>query len=84
MAPELSSWLQPLVNCRTLSCIVTNIPTTPPPSWPANLPWTPAGSTGPITTTPEPVTMALLGTGADGYRVGRTAPQAGDGRTGLK
>jgi hypothetical protein len=63
---QLQDWLQPLSNCRTLSCIITNIPTTPPPNWPTNLPWIPAGSTGPITTTPEPLTMALLGTGLVG------------------
>ena len=63
LAPELSNWLQPLQSCRTINCIITNIPTTPPPNWPAKLPWTPVSGTGPITTTPEPVTMALLGTG---------------------
>lgn len=62
----LSDWLQPLANCRTISCIVTNIPTTPPPRWPDGLPWGPSGNTGPITTTPEPLTMALLGTGLMG------------------
>lgn len=63
---QLQDWLQPLSNCRTLSCILNNIPNTPPPNWPTNLPWIPAGNTGPITTTPEPLTMALLGTGLVG------------------
>ena len=66
LAPQLQNWLQPTTNCRTLNCIVTSIPTTPPPNWPANIPWTPVGSNGPITTTPEPLTMALLGTGLAG------------------
>jgi hypothetical protein len=63
---QLADWLQPLQNCRTIRCIVNNIPTTPPPNWPANIPWNPTGSNGPITTTPEPLTMALLGTGLAG------------------
>jgi hypothetical protein len=29
---QLSNWLSPLVNCRTINCIITNIPTTPPPN----------------------------------------------------
>jgi hypothetical protein len=57
--PSLQNWLQPLQNCRTLSCIVTNLPSTPPPNWPTNLPWIPSGNTG-------PVTLALLGTGLAG------------------
>lgn len=63
---QLQDWLQPLSNCRTLARIINNIPTTPPPNWPTNLPWIPAGGNGPITTTPEPLTMALLGSGLAG------------------
>ena len=64
--PErLQHWLQPLPNCRTLSCIFRNIPTTPGPRAPTPRTW-PTGNTGPITTTPEPLTIALLGTGLAG------------------
>jgi len=64
--PErLQYWLQPLPNCRTLSCIFRNIPTMPAPRTPLTRPW-PTGNTGPITTTPEPLTIALLGTGLAG------------------
>jgi hypothetical protein len=62
----LQGWLSPLTNCRTLSCIVNNIPNTPPPNRPGGLPWIPSGNTGPITTTPEPFTLALLGAGLAG------------------
>lgn len=62
---QLQHWLQPLPNCRTLSCIFRNIPTTPAPRTPLTRPW-PTGNTGPITTTPEPLTIALLGTGLAG------------------
>jgi len=63
---QLQDWLSPLGNCRTLSCIINNLPDTPPPRWPASVPWIPSGNSGPITTTPEPLTMALLGTGLAG------------------
>ena len=69
LSTELQNWLQPLSNCTTLSCIIKNMPTTPPPNWPTQYPWLPAGTTGPITTTPEPLTMALLGTGLAGIAV---------------
>ena len=66
---DLQNWLQPLSGCTTITCIIKNIPTTPPPNWPTQYPWLPAGTTGPITTTPEPFTMALLGTGLAGIAV---------------
>lgn len=62
----LQHWLQPLPSCRTISCIFRNIPSRPLPNTPVIRPWGPAGNTGPITTTPEPLTMALLGTGLAG------------------
>ena len=65
--PEgLQHWLQPLPSCRTLSCIFRNIPSRPLPNSPGIRPWVPSGTGGPITTTPEPLTMALLGTGLAG------------------
>ena len=63
---ELASWLSPLQGCKTINCIIKNIPTVPPPNWPANIPWNTGNSGGPITTTPEPLTMALLGAGLAG------------------
>ena len=63
---ELASWLSPLQGCKTINCIVQNIPTVTPPNWPANIPWNTGNSGGPITTTPEPLTMALLGAGLAG------------------
>jgi len=62
---RLQHWLQPLPSCRTLTCIFRNIPTMPAPRTPLTRPW-PTGNTGPITTTPEPLTIALLGTGLAG------------------
>lgn len=65
--PErLQHWLQPLPSCRTLTCIFRNIPNRQVPNTPIIRPWVPAGNTGPITTTPEPLTMTLLGTGLAG------------------
>lgn len=66
LSNELQGWLQPLAGCTTLRCIIQNLPTNPPPNWPTQYPWLPAGTTGPITTTPEPLTMTLLGTGLAG------------------
>ena len=63
---RLQHWLQPLPSCRTLSCIIRNLPSRPLPNNPVIRPWVPNGNTGPITTTPEPFTMALLGTGLAG------------------
>jgi hypothetical protein len=59
----LQHWLQPLPNCHTLTCILRNIPSRP--RLPMR-PQLPAENTGPITTTPEPLTMTLLGTGLAG------------------
>lgn len=64
--PErLQTWLRPLPSCRTFICIFRNIPSRPLPSVPVP-PQVPVGNTGPITTTPEPLTMTLLGTGLAG------------------
>lgn len=64
--PErLQHWLQPLPNCRALACIMRNVPLRPAPQVPVLRPW-PVSSTGPVTTTPEPLTMTLLGTGLMG------------------
>lgn len=65
LAPELSNWLQPLPSCRTSSCIVNNTPTSSTRGKPGK-PWQPTGELGPITTTPEPLTIMLLGTGLAG------------------
>jgi hypothetical protein len=65
---RLQHWLQPLPNCRTLGCIMRNIPNRPRPRQPVFTP-SPVGNGGPVTTTPEPITMALLGTGLAGIGV---------------
>ena len=80
---NLQHWLQPLSNCRSLSCIIRNIPSKPQPSRPIIRPWVPADNTGPITTTPEPLTMALLGTGLAGIGLAaRRRKQENDGEPG--
>jgi len=80
LAPELSNWLRPLPNCGTSNCIINNIPTSPRPNWPGKVPWGPSGNLGPITTTPEPLTMALLGTGLMGIGLAarRRKPENGE------
>ncbi len=67
---QLQHWLQPLPNCRTLSCIFRSIPNSHRPSIPVLRPW-PIGGAGPITTTPEPLTMSLVGIGLAGIGVAR-------------
>ena len=67
---QLQHWLQPLPNCRTLSCIFRSIPSSHIPRIPVLRPW-PIASTGPITTTPEPLTMSLVGIGLAGIGVAR-------------
>ena len=63
LSSTLQDWLQPLAGCTTIRCIIKNLPTTPPPTWPTTYP---TSTSGPITTTPEPLTMTLLGTGLAG------------------
>ena len=79
LSGELQDWLQPLANCTTLTCIIRNLPSNPPPNWPTQYPWLPTGTTGPITTTPEPFTMALLGTGLAGIAVAARRRKREDG-----
>jgi hypothetical protein len=67
---QLQHWLQPLPNCRSLICIFRSIPNSHKPSIPVLRPW-PISGAGPITTTPEPLTMSLVGIGLAGIGVVR-------------
>ena len=80
--PALNSWLnRPNGGCATSSCVINTLPTARrSPGRDPMRPWPVVGGPGPITTTPEPLTMALLGTGLAGIglaaRRRKSAPPA--------
>ncbi len=62
----------PLQGCQTMACFNENLPRTPPPNRPVDLPWPPgANNPGRPTTTPEPATIALISTGLMGIAAAR-------------